>query len=295
MTNSAAFTGTGVAMVTPFSSDGSVDTHQLEVHTERLIEQGIEYLVVLGTTAEVPTLKKEEKLRIIEVVKKVNSARVPVVVGAGGNNTADVIEWIRTVGSDGIDAYLSVSPYYNKPSQQGLMEHFSAIAASSDLPLILYNVPGRTGSNIAAETTLELAHDFGDKVAAVKEASGDLAQIMKIISDKPAGFQVVSGDDAIALPLISAGASGVISVIGNALPKIFSDMVREALSGDFAAAREKQYKLLSLYELIFREGNPCGVKALMEILGYGEANLRLPLITATEALVNDLREAVKTI
>jgi len=215
--------------------------------------------------------------------------------GAGGNNTADVIEWIRTVGSAGIDAYLSVSPYYNKPSQQGLKEHFSAIAASSDLPLILYNVPGRTGSNIAAETTLELAHDFGDKVAAVKEASGDLAQIMKIMRDKPAGFQVVSGDDAIALPLISAGASGVISVIGNALPKIFSDMVREALSGDFAGAREKQYTLLSLYELIFREGNPCGVKALMEILGYGEANLRLPLITATESLVSDLKEAVKSI
>ncbi len=295
MTNSAAFTGTGVAMITPFSNDGSIDIQQLEVHTERLIEQGIEYLVVLGTTAEVPTLKKEEKLRIIEIVKKVNNGRVPVVVGAGGNNTADVIEWIRTVGSAGIDAYLSVSPYYNKPSQQGLKEHFSAIAASSDLPLILYNVPGRTGSNIAAETTLELAHDFGDKVAAVKEASGDLAQIMKIMRDKPAGFQVVSGDDAIALPLISAGASGVISVIGNALPKIFSDMVREALSGDFAGAREKQYTLLSLYELIFREGNPCGVKALMEILGYGEANLRLPLITATESLVSDLKEAVKSI
>ncbi|MEX0982917.1 MAG: 4-hydroxy-tetrahydrodipicolinate synthase [Bacteroidales bacterium] len=295
MTNSAAFTGTGVAMITPFSSDGSVDIQQLEAHTERLIEQGIEYLVVLGTTAEVPTLKKEEKLNIVDVVKKVNNARVPVVVGAGGNNTADVIEWIRTVGSNGIDAYLSVSPYYNKPSQQGLKEHFSAIAASSDLPLILYNVPGRTGSNIAGETTLELAHELGDKVAAVKEASGDLAQIMKIIRDKPAGFQVVSGDDAIALPLISAGTSGVISVIGNALPKIFSDMVREALSGDFAAAREKHYKLLSLYELIFREGNPCGVKALMEILGYGEANLRLPLITATESLVSDLKEAVKII
>ncbi|MCA1746996.1 MAG: 4-hydroxy-tetrahydrodipicolinate synthase, partial [Bacteroidales bacterium] len=207
----------------------------------------------------------------------------------------DVIEWIRTIGSDGIDAYLSVSPYYNKPSQQGLKEHFSAIAASSDLPLVLYNVPGRTGSNMAAETTLALAHELGEKIAAVKEASGDFTQIMKIIRDKPEGFSVISGDDAITLPLIGAGVSGVISVIGNALPGVFSEMVREALAGDFKAAREKQYKLLPLYELIFKEGNPCGVKALMEILGYGAANLRLPLITATEGLVNDLKKAAKTI
>lgn len=295
MMNSATFTGTGVAMITPFTNDGSLDVQQLENHTLRLIEGGIEYLVVLGTTAETPTLSKEEKLKIIEVVKDVNSGRVPVVVGAGGNNTADVIEWIRTVGSNGISAYLSVTPYYNKPSQQGLKEHFSAIAASSDLPLILYNVPGRTGSNMNAETTLELAYDLGDKVAAVKEASGNFAQIMKIIRDKPDDFQVVSGDDAITLPMVAAGGAGVISVIGNALPAIFSDMVRLALSGDFIAAREQHYKLLPLFGLIFREGNPTGVKALMEVLGFGDANLRLPLITATEGLVNDLKKAVKTI
>ncbi len=284
-----------MAMITPFTNDGSLDVQQLENHTLRLIEGGIEYLVVLGTTAETPTLSKEEKLKIIEVVKDVNSGRVPVVVGAGGNNTADVIEWIRTVGSNGISAYLSVTPYYNKPSQQGLKEHFSAIAASSDLPLILYNVPGRTGSNMNAETTLELAYDLGDKVAAVKEASGNFAQIMKIIRDKPDDFQVVSGDDAITLPMVAAGGAGVISVIGNALPAIFSDMVRLALSGDFIAAREQHYKLLPLFGLIFREGNPTGVKALMEVLGFGDANLRLPLITATEGLVNDLKKAVKTI
>jgi 4-hydroxy-tetrahydrodipicolinate synthase len=293
--SSADFTGTGVAMITPFNNDGSLDAQQLEAHTDRLIDQGVEYLVVLGTTAETPTLSKEEKIEIISVVKRANSGRVPMVVGAGGNNTADVIEWIRTIGSDGIDAYLSVSPYYNKPSQQGIKEHFSAIAASSDLPLVLYNVPGRTGSNMTAETTLALAHEFGDKVAAVKEASGDFAQIMKIIRDKPEGFKVISGDDAITLPLIGAGASGVISVIGNALPGIFSGMVRDALAGDFEAARVKQYKLLPFYELIFREGNPCGVKALMEILGFGAANLRLPLITATEALVGDLETAVKSL
>ena len=293
--NSAVFTGTGVAMITPFTNDGSLDVQQLENHTQRLIDGGIEYLVVLGTTAETPTLNREEKLKIIEVVKSVNSGQVPIVVGAGGNNTAEVIEWIRTIGSDGIAAYLSVAPYYNKPSQQGLKEHFSAIAASSDLPLILYNVPGRTGSNMAAGTTLELAYDLGEKVAAVKEASGDFAQIMKIIREKPEGFQVVSGDDAISLPLIAAGAAGVVSVIGNALPAIFSDMVRDALSGDFIAARDKHYRLLPLFELIFREGNPTGVKALMEILGFGEANLRLPLIGATESLTGDLKKALTAI
>ena len=295
MMNSAVFTGTGVAMITPFTNDGSLDVQQLENHTQRLIDGGIEYLVVLGTTAETPTLNREEKLKIIEVVKSVNSGQVPIVVGAGGNNTAEVIEWIRTIGSDGIAAYLSVAPYYNKPSQQGLKEHFSAIAASSDLPLILYNVPGRTGSNMAAGTTLELAYDLGEKVAAVKEASGDFAQIMKIIREKPEGFQVVSGDDAISLPLIAAGAAGVVSVIGNALPAIFSDMVRDALSGDFIAARDKHYRLLPLFELIFREGNPTGVKALMEILGFGEANLRLPLIGATESLTGDLKKALTAI
>jgi len=295
MINSAVFTGTGVAMITPFTNDGSLDVPQLENHTRRLIEGGVEYLVVLGTTAETPTLNREEKLKIIEVVKNVNSGKVPIVVGAGGNNTAEVIEWIRTIGSNGISAYLSVSPYYNKPSQQGLKEHFSAIAASSDLPLILYNVPGRTGSNMTAGTTLDLAYELGGKVAAVKEASGDFAQIMKIIREKPEGFQVVSGDDAISLPLIAAGASGVISVIGNALPAIFSDMVRDALSGDFISAREKHNKLLPLFEMIFREGNPTGVKALMEILGFGEANLRLPLIGPTESLTEDLKKALAVI
>lgn len=292
MTNSAKFNGTGVAMITPFNNDGSLNDKQLEAHADRLIKNGVDYLVVLGTTAETPVLSKDEKLRIIEVAREVNHGRVPMVVGAGGNNTADVIEWIRTVGSDGIDAYLSVVPYYNKPSQEGMKAHFSAIAASSDLPLMLYNVPGRTGSNMVADTTLDLAHSLGEKVVAVKEASGNLAQIMKVIQDKPEGFSVISGDDAITLPLIALGADGVVSVIGNALPELFSGMVRDALKGNLDAAREKHYRVLPLIELIFREGNPVGVKALMEVLGDGDSNLRLPLIPATETLVADLKRAV---
>jgi 4-hydroxy-tetrahydrodipicolinate synthase len=293
MANRADFSGTGVAMITPFKNDGSLDIKQLEVHTDRLIEKGVEYLVALGTTAETPTLSKAEKLKIIEVTRKVNNGRVPMVVGAGGNDTAEVISWIREIGSEGIDAYLSVAPYYNKPSQQGMKAHFSAIAANAELPLVLYNVPGRTGSNIAAETTLELAHELGSRIAAVKEASGDLSQIMRIIKDKPEGFQVLSGDDALTLALVSLGGSGVISVIGNALPDLFSTMVREALAGDLEAARDKHYRILPFIDLVFREGNPCGVKALMELLGYGAANLRLPLIPATNVLVQDLSFAVK--
>ncbi len=282
-----------MAMITPFNNDGSLNIEQLEAHTDRLIEKGVEYLVVLGTTAETPTLSKEEKLKIIEVTRKVNNGRVPMVVGAGGNNTAEVISWIREIGTEGIDAYLSVAPYYNKPSQQGMKAHFSAIAASAELPIVLYNVPGRTGSNIAAETTLELAHELGDKIVAIKEASGDLSQIMQIIRDKPEGFRVVSGDDAITLAVTALGGSGVISVIGNALPDLFSTMVRDALAGNLEAAREKHYRLLPFIDLIFREGNPCGVKALMEVLGDGAGNLRLPLIPATDALVRELRASVQ--
>lgn len=277
-----------MAMITPFNSDGTLNTGRLEEHTERLIGQGVEYLVVLGTTAETPTLSKKEKLKIIEVVRSVNNGRVPVVVGAGGNNTEEVVNWIREIGTDGIDAYLSVVPYYNKPSQQGMKAHFSAIAASSELPLMLYNVPGRTGCNITARTTLELAHEQGEKIIAIKEASGDLAQVMQILKDRPEGFQVLSGDDAIALPIIALGGEGVVSVIGNAIPDLFSTMVREALAGEMKAAREKHYKVLPFIDMVFREGNPCGVKALMQVLGYGPANLRLPLIPATDALVQDL-------
>ena len=295
MANGVKYTGTGVAMVTPFKTDGTLDIQQLEIHTNQQIEHGVEFLVALGTTAETPTLSAYEKLEIIDVIRRVNNGRVPLVVGAGGNNTEDVINWIRKTGTREIDAFLSVVPYYNKPSQAGIKAHFSAIAAASDIPLILYNVPGRTGTNMSANTTLELAGELGDKVAAVKEASGDFAQIMEIIAHKPEGFQVLSGDDAITLPMISTGAEGVISVIGNAFPALFSGMVRDALSGDLEASREKHYKLMPFYELAFREGNPCGVKAIMQELGYGDANLRLPLIPATEALVSDIQHTLTSL
>lgn len=295
MASSADFRGTGVAMITPFRNDGSIDIAQLEKHIDHLISNGINYLVVLGTTAETPTLSKQEQKEIIEVSKRVNNGRVPMVVGAGGNNTAEVISWIKEIGSAGIDAYLSVAPYYNKPSQMGIKQHFSAIAAASDLPLMLYNVPGRTGSNISAETTLELAHELGEKVYAIKEASGDLSQIMKIIANKPEDFMVVSGDDAITLPMIALGAGGVVSVIGNALPELFSTMVKEMLSGDIESAKAKHYKLLPFINLIFKEGNPCGVKALMELLGNGESNLRLPLIPASKMLQTELKVLLKSL
>lgn len=284
------YVGTGVAMVTPFMNDGAIDFGRLEQHTDELIKHGVDYLVVLGTTAETPTLSNHEKIEVINVVKRSVGGRVPVIVGAGGNNTAEVIDWIKEIGSTGIDAYLSVAPYYSKPSQTGMIQHFSAIAASSDLPLMIYNVPGRTSSNIEAHTMLELAHDLGDKVVGVKEASGNFQQIMEIQKDKPEDFLVISGDDAIALPMISLGCGGVISVIGNALPSLTSQMITEALEGNYEAAREKHFMMLPLIAAIFKEGNPTGVKSLMEIRGYGDSNLRLPLINATSALYEEIKQ-----
>jgi len=290
MSQKGKFVGTGVAMVTPFMNDGAIDFAVLERHADELIKHEVDYLVVLGTTAETPTLTKQEKIEVINVVKRSVGGRVPVIVGAGGNNTAEVIDWIREIGSNGIDAYLSVAPYYSKPSQTGMIQHFSAIAASSDLPLMIYNVPGRTSSNIEAGTMLQLAHDLGEKIVAVKEASGNFQQIMEIQKDKPEDFLLISGDDAIALPMISLGCAGVVSVIGNALPALTSQMINEALEGNYDAAREKHFRMLPLISAIFKEGNPTGVKALMEIRGYGESNLRLPLITATSALYEEMKQ-----
>lgn len=290
MSQKGKFVGTGVAMVTPFNNDGAINFGLLERHTDELIKHGIDYLVVLGTTAETPTLTKKEKLEIIDIVKRNAGSRVPIIVGAGGNNTAEVVEWIKEIGTRGIYAYLSVAPYYSKPSQTGMIQHFSAIAASSELPLMIYNVPGRTGSNIEAPTMLQLAHDLGEKVVGVKEASGNFQQIMEIQKDKPEDFLLISGDDAIALPMISLGCDGVVSVIGNALPALLSEMINDALAGDYVKAREKHFRILPLISAIFKEGNPTGVKALMEIRGYGDNNLRLPLITATSALYEQIKQ-----
>ena len=283
------FRGTGVAMVTPFTRNGEVDLQKLADHADRLIRNGVNYLVVLGTTAETPTLSAGEKKEAVRRVVEVNGGRVPVIVGAGGNDTRAVVESIRSMDLRGVDGLLSVAPYYNKPAQEGMYQHFSAIATVSPVPLVLYNVPGRTGSNIASGTVLRLAHDFPGTIVAVKEASGDLNQVMEIIRDRPEGFLVISGDDSIALPMIAAGGDGVISVIANAYPDLFSTMIAAALEGAFDKARELQYRLFPMIKAIFREGNPAGVKAAMELQGWVDNVLRLPLIPVSDTLYEEIR------
>lgn len=277
-------------MITAFKQSGDIDFDQLILHTDRLISNGISYLVVLGTTAETPTLSAGEKAEVIRCVVDAGGGRVPIIVGAGGNDTRATVDSIKAMDLKGLDGLLSVAPYYNKPSQEGIYQHFSAIAAVAGLPVMLYNVPGRTSSNISAETTLRLAHDFPEKVIAVKEASGDFQQVMEIIGNKPGDFLVISGDDAISLPMIAAGGDGVVSVIANAYPAILSTMVAAALEGAFDKARELHYRLLPMMEAIFKEGNPTGVKAAMEIQGWIDNVLRLPLIPATESLYSYIRE-----
>ena len=279
--SSANFSGTGVAIVTPFNKDKSIDFNSLDKHIDFLIENGVNYLVVMGTTGESVTLSDEEKKELTSfVVKKVNN-RLPLVLGIGGNNTLSVISKIQTTDLIGIDGILSVAPYYNKPTQAGLYEHFKAIAEASNKPVILYNVPGRTGVNMKAETTLRLANDFKN-IVAVKEASGDMSQAMYLVKDKPKDFQIISGEDAITLPLIMLGFAGVISVVANAMPKEFSTMVKLALQNKYSEAKEIHYKLLEFTDQLFIEGNPAGVKAALEILGIINNNLRLPLVPVSD-------------
>lgn len=290
MTAKHVFTGTGVAMITPFNHSGEVDFDRLMVHTDRLINHGINYLVVLGTTAETPALSTREKEDVVRCVVDACGGRIPIIAGAGGNDTRSVIAAMNSMDKQGVDALLSVVPYYNKPNQEGIYQHFSALATASDLPLMLYNVPGRTGSNMGSSTVLRLATDHPDMIVAVKEASGDFEQVMEIIRDKPGHFQVVSGDDSIALPMISLGGSGVVSVIGNGYPAIFSTMVAAALEGSYQKARELHFRLFPMMKAIFKEGNPAGIKAAMEIHGWIENVVRLPLIPATGALCQEIRE-----
>ena len=282
------FTGTGVAVVTPFTQKGEIDFDKLELHTDRLIKNGINYLVVLGTTAETPTLSAEEKSDVVLCVVNAGGGRVPLIVGAGGNDTRSTVELVKTMKPEGINGLLSVAPYYNKPSQEGMYQHFAAIAAVAEIPVMLYNVPGRTSSNISSETALRLASDFQGTIVAVKEASGNLEQVMEIIRDRPEGFLVVSGDDSITLPLIAAGGDGLVSVIGNAYPALTSTMVAAALEGAYDKARELHYKLFPMMKAIFMEGNPAGVKASMEIQGWIENVLRLPLIPASKKLYQEI-------
>ena len=271
------FHGLGIALITPFTDSGEVDYPALKRLLEYQLDDGADFLCILATTAETPCLTREEKDKITVLVKDVVKGRIPILKYCGGNNTAAVIEEMKSTDWTGIDGILSICPYYNKPSQEGLYQHFKAIAAESPLPLVLYNVPGRTGVNMKAETTVRLAKDCPN-IVAIKEASGSLEQVDEIIKNKPDGFEVISGDDALTFPMIASGAVGVISVIGNALPKEFSRMIRLEFNGEYEPARKIHHKFTELYSLLFVDGNPAGVKALLNDMGMIENRLRLPLV-----------------
>lgn len=289
----AKIQGMGIALITPFKSDFSVDYDALAHLVEFQVASGADFLAVLCTTAETPTLTPAERAEVRRVVTDVVRGRIPIVLGCGGNNTAAIVDELKTGDWRGVDAILSVVPYYNKPSQEGLYQHFKAIADASPVPVILYNVPGRVGVNMTAATTLRIANDC-ENVIAIKEASGNFDQIDDIIKNKPKRFNVLSGDDGITFPLITLGATGVISVIGNALPKEFSRMVRLALDGDYENAREIHHRFKELYSLLFVDGNPAGVKAMLNSMGWCENVLRLPLvpsrISTFEKIQNILRQ-----
>ena len=281
--------GTGVALVTPFNNDKSVDYKGLENLLNYVINGGVNYLVLMGTTGESTTLSKTERIEVVDFCKKINNGRLPIVLGIGGNNTMQVVADIKAANLENVDAILSVSPAYNKPSQEGIYQHYKMISESSPLPIIVYNVPGRTSSNISAATTVRLATDFKN-IVGVKEASGDMDQIMKILKNKPADFVVLSGDDGLTLPMIHMGAEGVISVIGQSHPKDFSDMVSFGLSGNKKLANQIHYKLYDFYGPLYAEGNPVGVKACLEMLGICKAVVRLPLVEASNTIKNELKK-----
>jgi len=283
--------GTGVALITPFRADFTIDYDALGKVIDHVINGGVEYVVSLGTTGETPTLDKEEKIALANFTYDKVAGRVPVVVGIGGNNTAELLEELKTFPLDKAVAVLSASPYYSKPSQEGLFEHYKALAGVSPKPILLYNVPGRTGRNLNAATTLRLAKEVKN-IAGIKEASGDMAQCMEILRDKPADFLVVSGDDALTLPQIACGMEGVISVAANSFPRLFTDMVRNCLKGDFKGAKELNDKLIQGYEFLFAENNPAGVKAAMAELKLIGNYLRLPVVPVSEGLQQKIKTYV---
>jgi 4-hydroxy-tetrahydrodipicolinate synthase len=289
------FKGLGVALITPFTKEGNVDFVALRRLFDYQLSNGVDFICILGTTSETPTLSVEERQQIKELaVEKVNG-QVPILMGCGGNNTAGIVEQIKTGDFDGIDGILSVCPYYNKPSQEGLYQHFKAIASAAEsrnLSVVLYNVPGRVGVNMTAETTLRLANEC-ENIVAIKEASGNFTQIDDIIKNKPANFDVISGDDGITFPLITLGAVGVISVIGNALPKEFSRMVRLALNGDYQNALIIHHKFTELFKLLFVDGNPAGVKAMLNAMGLIENELRLPLVPSRISTMEKISSIIK--
>ena len=281
--------GMGVALVTPFKADGEVDVAALERLVHFQVENGTDYLVVLGTTAETPTLSTEEKELVKKTVRRANNGRLPMVLGVGGNHTQAIEEQVRGVSAQDYAAILSVTPYYNKPSQEGLYQHYKAVAAATELPILLYNVPSRTGVNMDYRTTLRLAQEVPN-IIGVKEASGNIVQIMHLLQGRPEGFLVISGDDATALPTVLLGGDGTISVLGQAFPKRYSQMIRQGLEGKNQEANAIQYQLLEAMELIFKEGNPVGIKALLSLLELLDTpQVRLPLVSATEGLQRELK------
>lgn len=283
--------GAGVALVTPFNADGSVDFETLGNLIEFQIEEGMNYLVSLGTTGETATLSSEEKKKIWKFTKDKVNGRIPLVAGIGGNHTQEIVEAIKNFDTDGYCAILSVSPYYNKPTQEGIYQHYKAVAEASKLPVILYNVPGRTGSNITAQTTLRLANDF-ENIVAIKEASGNFAQFSEILRDKPADFLLISGDDPATLPMMALGAVGIISVIGNAYPKYVSTLARLCAEGNYVEARPIHNKLLQITDLCFVESNPCGVKYILQELGFGKDYVRLPLVPISSNTQQKIKEEI---
>lgn len=282
------FTGTGVALITPFRrQQETVDFTKLEALIEHIINSDVDYIVALGTTSEAATMTESERNAVQEFIVETVSNRLPIMLGLGGNNTLSLNDTIARTNFDGISGLLSVTPYYNKPNQRGLLQHYRTVAEASPVPVVIYNVPGRTGVNLNAETTLTLAHECPN-IVGIKEASGNLQQVMEILRNRPAGFRVISGDDALTYPMLTLGADGVISVIANALPKETSDMVRYALKGDLKRALPLHYRLLPLMNAVFEEGNPTGIKALLEAQGMITNSLRLPLVRASKQLTNKL-------
>ena len=286
------FKGLGIALVTPFTADGQVDYKSLKRLLEYQIDNGADFLCILATTGETPCLTQQEKDNITQLVKDVNHGRLPILKGCGGNNTAAIVEELKNSDWTGIDGILSVCPYYNKPSQEGLYQHFKAIADASPLPVVLYNVPGRTGINLKPETTVRLANDC-ENIVAIKEASGSLEQVDEIIKNKPKRFDVISGDDALTFSMVASGAAGVISVIGNALPKEFSRMIRLEFRGEYEPARKIHHAFTELYSLLFVDGNPAGVKALLHEMGFIENQLRLPLVPTKVSTLQKMADILK--
>ncbi|MBQ9676596.1 MAG: 4-hydroxy-tetrahydrodipicolinate synthase [Prevotella sp.] len=286
------FKGLGIALITPFLEDGSVDYKSLIRLVEYQLDNGADFFCILATTGETPTLTEDEKQKIKDLVVSVVGGKVPILIGCGGYNTSAIVEELRTRDLKGVDGILSVCPYYNKPSQEGLYQHFKAIAAATSLPVVLYNVPGRTGVNMKAETTVRLARDC-QNIVAIKEASGNLEQVDEIIKNKPKDFDVISGDDALTFPMISCGAVGVISVIGNALPREFSKMIRLQMKGEYDGARKIHHRFTDLFSLLFVDGNPAGVKAMLHEMGYIQNVLRLPLVPTRISTLQRMSEIMK--